>query len=54
MESDRDYRKLAHHAEGLYFTSQFREQELEERFGVVVQKVLRCVEQYGLHDVVLP
>jgi peroxisome-assembly ATPase len=32
MESDRDYRKLAHHAEGLYFTSQFREQELEERF----------------------
>ena len=29
-------------------------QELEERFGVVVQKVLRCVEQYGLHDVVLP
>ena len=38
MESDRDYRKLAHHAEGLYFTSQFREQELEERFIELTNK----------------
>jgi len=32
MESDRDYRKLAHHEEGLYFTGKFREEELEARF----------------------
>lgn len=32
MESERDYRKLAHHASGLYFTSSYREAELESRF----------------------
>lgn len=32
MESERDYRKLAHHASGLYFTSSYREDELEKRF----------------------
>ena len=32
MESAIDYRKLAHHAAGLYFTSENREQELHDRF----------------------
>lgn len=32
MDSERDYRKLAHHASGLYFTSSYREAELERRF----------------------
>jgi predicted ATPase len=32
MESTIDYRKLAHHATGLYFTSENREQELHDRF----------------------
>lgn len=38
MESDRDYRKLAHHAEGLYFTGSFREEELEDRFMELTNK----------------
>ena len=38
MESERDYRKLAHHAEGLYFTSKYRERELEDRFMELTNK----------------
>jgi protein AFG1 len=38
MESNRDYRKLAHHTEGLYFTSAFREHELEDRFIELTNK----------------
>ena len=32
MDSERDYRMLAHHTAGLYFTSSQREEELESRF----------------------
>ncbi|KAI8109820.1 hypothetical protein M9434_001099 [Picochlorum sp. BPE23] len=38
MDSERDYRKLAHHASGLYFTSDQRESELESRFIELTNK----------------
>lgn len=38
MDSERDYRKLAHHASGLYFTSEQRDAELESRFIELANK----------------
>jgi len=38
MDSVIDYRKLAHHATGLYFTSENREQELQDRFLELTNK----------------
>lgn len=28
--------------------------EIQARLGLLVQHISRCIEQYGLHDVVLP
>lgn len=37
MESVTDYRRLAHHHRGLFFTDERKEEELQARFKEVVQ-----------------